>query len=181
MKKPTNKSESKPTFTKIILQKEIILPYEIESFEDLANEIICNDDFNASKAFDSWLEKGELSFKVYKDKVWTNPTKQASFARQTNLARLLLLQPSKPNEIESQPSKPKRAKKAFCYSIQPCNQVSKQKPFYKPLQAKQSKANLQKPLFIASKRRAKRAKQSEQGESQAKSKARKQKSKQANL
>tara|TARA_R100000231_G_scaffold27457_1_gene24574 strand:+ start:1583 stop:1792 length:210 start_codon:yes stop_codon:yes gene_type:complete len=67
MKKPTNKNESKPTFTKITLQKEIVLPYAIKDFDELANAIIERDDLHASKAFDEWIEKGELSFKVFQD------------------------------------------------------------------------------------------------------------------
>ena len=90
------------------------------------------------------------------------PTKQASFARQTNLARLFCFQPNKPFYEISQP-KPKASQESLLF-LNPTLQPSKQaKAFLKPSLPFQS-SKPSKAFIGCKQRRAKRAKESEQGE-----------------
>ena len=63
--KPTT---SKPTFTKITLHKEIILPFEVKDYDDLAHILWDDDSFKIDKSFDEMIENNELTFKVIQDK-----------------------------------------------------------------------------------------------------------------
>lgn len=64
----TTNQPTKPTFTKITLHKEIILPFEVQSLDDLFNVLIDDNSFKIERSFDQMVESQELKFKVIQDK-----------------------------------------------------------------------------------------------------------------
>lgn len=59
---------SKPTFTKVILHKELILPFEVQSLDELFNVLVEDNSFKIERSFDDMIANKELEFKIIQDK-----------------------------------------------------------------------------------------------------------------